>query len=201
MKERCPRCGRYFPDSSTVVNHLNQPISACLTYFEELRSQLANTNNSRSVDTQAQDQDTAMSEGTNVEQEPGGAPSLASTPVTPESIQNSDCSDDGMNVDPQPDDHSSQHETKSKWFTEEFPDASWTFGCGRTFMDVFDQDQFADIRKDQLYYPFASKEEWELASFLLRSCMSMAAIDRFLKLSLVSLSSLLTSSAFSFDKR
>ncbi|KAG1744791.1 hypothetical protein EDB19DRAFT_1591983, partial [Suillus lakei] len=34
-------------------------------------------------------------------------------------------------------------------------------------------------------YPFASKEEWEIGDFLLRSPLSMAAIDVFLKLPLV----------------
>ncbi|KAG2737451.1 hypothetical protein P692DRAFT_201663931, partial [Suillus brevipes Sb2] len=34
-------------------------------------------------------------------------------------------------------------------------------------------------------YPFASKEEWEIGDFLLRSPLSMATIDVFLKLPLV----------------
>ncbi|KAG1785391.1 uncharacterized protein HD556DRAFT_1214619, partial [Suillus plorans] len=39
-------------------------------------------------------------------------------------------------------------------------------------------------------YPFASKEEWEIADFLLHSPLSMAVIDTFLKLSLITLISL-----------
>ncbi|KAG1893892.1 uncharacterized protein F5891DRAFT_1131119 [Suillus fuscotomentosus] len=53
---------------------------------------------------------------------------------------------------------------------------------GLTFLDVFDADEFAEYRKDNLFYPFASKEEWEVADYLLRSSLSMAAIDEFLKL-------------------
>ncbi|KAG1906124.1 uncharacterized protein F5891DRAFT_975575 [Suillus fuscotomentosus] len=53
---------------------------------------------------------------------------------------------------------------------------------GLTFLDVFDADEFAEYRKDNLFYPFASKEEWEVADYLLRSTLSMAAIDEFLKL-------------------
>jgi hypothetical protein len=37
-----------------------------------------------------------------------------------------------------------------------------------------------------LYYPFASRDEWELAAFLLRSDLSLASIDSFLSLKLVS---------------
>ena len=67
------------------------------------------------------------------------------------------------------------------------PTSSKVYGHGETFMDQFDKDQFAEARNQGLlYYPFATRDEWELASFLLRSNLSMNAIDRFLKLKLVS---------------
>ncbi|KAG1840330.1 hypothetical protein C8R48DRAFT_679623, partial [Suillus tomentosus] len=56
---------------------------------------------------------------------------------------------------------------------------------GLTFLDVFDADEFAEYRKDNLFYPFASKEEWEVADYLLCSSLSMAAIDEFLKLRMI----------------
>ncbi|KAF8868601.1 hypothetical protein BD779DRAFT_1481169 [Infundibulicybe gibba] len=68
---------------------------------------------------------------------------------------------------------------------EEFPGAAQTFGTGRTFIDQFNMDQYSAERITNLYYPFASKAEWELASFLLQSKMSMAAIDAFLSLELI----------------
>ncbi|KAG2111852.1 hypothetical protein BD769DRAFT_1674226 [Suillus cothurnatus] len=55
---------------------------------------------------------------------------------------------------------------------------------GSTFLDLFDTDEYAECRVDNLYYPFTSKEEWEIANYLLRSSLSMAAIDEFLKLSM-----------------
>ncbi|KAG1901098.1 uncharacterized protein F5891DRAFT_979664 [Suillus fuscotomentosus] len=55
---------------------------------------------------------------------------------------------------------------------------------GSTFLDLFDADEYAECRVDNLYYPFTSKEEWEVADYLLRSFLSMAAIDEFLKLSM-----------------
>lgn len=66
------------------------------------------------------------------------------------------------------------------------PTAAKAYGLGHTLMDDFDDDAFAETRGDNLYYPFASRHEWEVASFLLGSRLSMAAIDRLLKLELVS---------------
>jgi hypothetical protein len=58
---------------------------------------------------------------------------------------------------------------------------------GETFMDKFDKDTHASKRSINLFYPFKSKKEWELASFLLQSRMSMVEIDRFLGLTMVSI--------------
>jgi hypothetical protein len=71
-------------------------------------------------------------------------------------------------------------------FTEEYSGASQVYGKGHTFMDNFHMDSHANERHDNLYYPFASRDEWEIASFLLRSSLSMSAIDQFLSLQLVS---------------
>ena len=73
------------------------------------------------------------------------------------------------------------------FYTDFFPGASKVFGEGETYMDLFDQDKYANERMANLYYPFASQSEWELASYLLKSDLSMAAIDEFLNLQLVSL--------------
>jgi hypothetical protein len=73
------------------------------------------------------------------------------------------------------------------FYSVPFPGASQAFGKGKTFLDIFNKDDYADIRNDNLYYPFASQAEWKLASFLLQSGLSMAKTDEFLKLDLVSL--------------
>ncbi|KAG1843085.1 hypothetical protein C8R48DRAFT_619062 [Suillus tomentosus] len=56
---------------------------------------------------------------------------------------------------------------------------------GVTFLDLFDADEYAECRKENLFYPFASREEWEVADFLLRSPLSMAAINQFLGLPMI----------------
>jgi hypothetical protein len=67
-----------------------------------------------------------------------------------------------------------------------YPEAARVYGKGHTFMDVFDADEYANQRKENLYYPFASKQDWEMGSWLLQSGLSMAAIDQFLRLQLAS---------------
>ena len=70
-------------------------------------------------------------------------------------------------------------------FTQEYVGAAREYGRGRTFLQTFDWDQYAREHKQNLYYPFASRDEWELGAFLLRSDLSMASIDSFLSLKLV----------------
>jgi hypothetical protein len=72
-------------------------------------------------------------------------------------------------------------------FVEEYEGAAKEHGAGQTFMSEFGRDQHAAERVENPYYPFASKGEWELAAYLLRSNLSMASIDSFLSLKLVSL--------------
>lgn len=66
------------------------------------------------------------------------------------------------------------------------PNPSRTFGTAPTFMGNFHEDRHAKDRENNLYYPFASADEWEVASYLTRSNMTVVQIDEFLKLRLVS---------------
>jgi hypothetical protein len=71
-------------------------------------------------------------------------------------------------------------------FVEEYEGAAKEYGSGTTFMKEFDGDQYTEERVKNLYYPFASRDEWEFAAFLLRSDLSMASIDSLLSVNLVS---------------
>ena len=70
---------------------------------------------------------------------------------------------------------------------EEYPGAARSYGLGTTFMKSFDLDQHSNNRFENPYYPFASRQDWQLAYFLLSSGMSMKLINQFLRLELVSL--------------
>jgi len=88
---------------------------------------------------------------------------------------------DDINQPPQP-----EREAVLPSFRTEFFGSSKVFGNGETYLDLFDKDEYADTRQTNLYYPFASQPEWEVASFLLKSDLSRVAIDQFLKLQFVS---------------
>lgn len=79
------------------------------------------------------------------------------------------------------------HTPTATHYEDIHPNTPFIFGSGPGFMDVFNADHRAEKRRENLYYPFSSKEEWGLASWLLRSGLSMRAIDDFLTLPIVSL--------------
>ena len=72
-------------------------------------------------------------------------------------------------------------------FTEMYEGCSEAFLGGKTFMDSFREDQYAEERKANPHFPFASQEEQQFASWLLRSRLSLTAIDSLLSLDIVSL--------------
>ena len=71
--------------------------------------------------------------------------------------------------------------------TKYFLGSSKVFGNRETYRDVFDKDKYADAWQTNLYYPFASQPDRELASFLLKSDLSRVEIDQILKLQLISM--------------
>ncbi|KAJ6596774.1 hypothetical protein DFH09DRAFT_905105 [Mycena vulgaris] len=76
------------------------------------------------------------------------------------------------------------------FYREYYPGAAQTYGRADTFMDTFRRDTHANERRSNLYYPFASADEWEITSFIVRSNMTVAATDEFLKLRLTAKMSL-----------
>lgn len=72
-------------------------------------------------------------------------------------------------------------------YSEEYPSVNKTFGYGTSFLNQFNGDSFMHMQKDNVYYPFASFDDWEMGLWLLHSRLSMAAIDSFLSLKIVSI--------------
>ena len=70
-------------------------------------------------------------------------------------------------------------------FIDSYIGAGATFGRGETFMDGFDADAFAELRKSHPFYPFSSQKEWELGCWLYNSGLSLASINSFFALELV----------------
>ena len=71
-------------------------------------------------------------------------------------------------------------------FTEVFPGCSNSYPGRLTFMDLFWQNEHAEKWQENLYFPFASANEWQFLSWCICSRLSMAAINSLLSLSIVS---------------
>ena len=76
-------------------------------------------------------------------------------------------------------------EGKYPHFVEQYLGMVEIHGHGPTFMDRFNSDEHSYHCENLPFYPFTSQEEWELASFLLHSDLSMSKLDEFLKLAMV----------------
>ena len=178
---RCPRCAKHFQNQMAVLAHLNQPSSAC-----RLRDALFQAQKRVVVPQQhpqSQHSKTNQTLTDNWNWAGNVAVDMEIDPVYPTTVNSNP-------ADPAPFSHVPL--TPSEEFvTEEHENAAKTYGIGKSFMDKFDEDKYAKLRNACPYYPFSTKEEWELAAYLLESDLSMASIDRFLKLSLVSSSPLL----------
>ncbi|KAG1747998.1 uncharacterized protein EDB91DRAFT_1235850 [Suillus paluster] len=66
--------------------------------------------------------------------------------------------------------------------TDYFPGAAETYGMGHMFLGLFNTNENSVYHKTNLYYPFSCKQDWEIASWLLHSGLSMGKIDTFLSL-------------------
>jgi hypothetical protein len=150
---------------------MNQPMGSCHSHFREvvnLAEELRKHRNQRHI-----------SEGQPDLHDEEPADDLVATPaLEPMMVEEFD----GMEIDNQQEVEASDTHGP---IIEGFEGASKTYGEGTTFMAQFDYDQFANERTVNLYYPFASREEWGLASSLLCSSLSMHAIDTFLSLDMV----------------
>ena len=167
----CPDCGKRFANETRVLQHMNQPSIACGSWLNDL-SRL------------------------HFERRAPAAPN--GTEAHPYSeFQDFPAPDQYENDGVDGADGFGAHEDAAHGQVDEYPDHTSTpvvdnhpnipsiYPGGTTFADQFSNDPHATHRTENLYYPFASSADWQLASWLLRSRLSMAAIDEFLSLHLV----------------
>ena len=76
---------------------------------------------------------------------------------------------------------------KASIYIEMFSGVGRLLGSNSTdmFMASFDKDAFVEERKANLFYPFASRGDWEVASWLFNSGLSQTSINKYLSLKLV----------------
>ncbi|KAF8425061.1 hypothetical protein L210DRAFT_3653252 [Boletus edulis BED1] len=57
----------------------------------------------------------------------------------------------------------------TSWAVNQYPNAGHVAGNGQTFLTCFELDYFSAYRKLNLYYPFYTLGDWQMANFLLTS--------------------------------
>jgi hypothetical protein len=147
---------------------MNYPLGSCYNHFQEVANLLEDLRRYDDLKHQPQHQLDHLSPSSDDETDTT-QPAQESMDVDPPFIE----SFDGTSPDGGP-------------FVEKYEGAAEVYGAGVTFMSEFNRDQYAVERVENIYYPFASRDEWELAAFLLQSDLSMRSIDSFLSLKLVS---------------
>ena len=174
----CPRCGKKFCSETNVLQHMNQPSGSCYQEFfsETLTLEVGSTSGNPAslpdvptTEYGAEQGDTLST--ANVEDDF----EMAHGPTDPDPP--------GLN----PSVPSGQPQLlRPHRFVEVFEGCAEQFPGGKTFMEEFRNDRYVGERRQNLYFPWASWREWAFASWLLRSRLSMAAIDSLLSLELVS---------------
>ena len=152
---------------------MNNPASQCILFLDELVKLSEAVGSSQDNDSERQPESCVVQEDSPMN-EPHDYSDMVPRPGQENSPSNQWFSD-------------AARASTDDYFVEAYPNASQVYGRGETFMEVFDADVNAENRKDNLYYPFASRQEWQMASFLLRSSLSITAVDEFLSLELACL--------------
>lgn len=62
------------------------------------------------------------------------------------------------------------------------PNQPYGFDGGQNLLQAMENDIYSDFRRENLYYPFRSMGEWQLARWISESRLTQAQIDKFLKL-------------------
>jgi hypothetical protein len=160
---------------------MNYPLGSCYNHFQEVTNLLEDLQRYNNLKHQLQHQLDHLSPSSDDETDTT-QPAQEPMDVDPPFIK----SFDGTSPDGGP-------------FVEKYEGAAKEDGVGVTFMSEFNCDQYAAECVENIYYPFASRDEWELAAFLLQSDLSMRSINSFLSLKLVSATLLVLFSLYNYQ--
>lgn len=134
---RCLSCPHWFKKPEDLQKHMNHPMTSCRPWLTELIkvSQLLGCDYTHNWESsQSDDQDIIMDEVLDMD--------LSLPEIEEEQDMNSE--ESGENTGP---------------FYELFPDAAKIIGKESTFMDNFDADENVNLRDENIFYPFASRQD------------------------------------------
>lgn len=174
----CPKCLKYFPTVKAVSQHIQQPQSACNKY--EWTSGLIGAacelvdpaaSHSLSPGPVADDLDVATLD----------------SDFYQELQDDLDRSTDDIQYDFEPQRHvSSLDIVPPGQAVDLFNGTAVIYRASQTFLMHFDLDQYSICHSQNLYYPFANLDNWQMANFFLISQLSMQEINKYLFLNMVS---------------
>lgn len=171
MSQHCPSCGKFFKDHTSVARHMSQPRSGCNTWLEDLINSTTLSNQDHSMDSPD------ASDIEPIQDVPG---------LRDDFYEFGDFGAEEGDVSRVVHGGGTERECSSDFVTDHFPNPPLAHQDGYTFLGLFDSDENSIHRKTNLYYPFSSRRDWQLAAWLLRSGLSMGKIDSFLSLEMVS---------------
>jgi hypothetical protein len=128
---------------------MNYPLGSCYNHFQEVANLLEDLQRYNDLKHQPQHQLDHLS------------------PSSDDGTDTTQPAQGPMDVDPpfiEPFDETSPN---GRPFVEKYAGAAEEYGVGVTFMLEFNHDQYAVEHLENIYHPFASRDEWELAAFLL----------------------------------
>ncbi|KAG2368012.1 hypothetical protein BDR07DRAFT_1372496 [Suillus spraguei] len=169
MSHHCPSCGKIFQDHTTLARHMSQPWSGCNTWLEDLINSTTLSNEDHPMDS---------ADGLDIEPFQG---------LSDDFYDFGDFGTEGEDVS-RVHRGGSEHKRSSELtgeVTDLFPNPPLAYQDGYTFLGLFDSDKNSIHRKTNLYYPFSSRRDWQLAAWLLHSGLSMGKIDYFLSLEMI----------------
>ena len=174
---QCPSCGKAgFKDDVAVARHMNQPRSGCSTWLQDIiRLQAVQTDHSMNIDDEHDIPDDSLHLADlhqDYERLGGWEEDIFRGGVnSDEGVFTGNINEEGT--------------LPADDFIDWFPGSSHSYGKGPTFLDLFNSDENSVYRATNPYYPFSGRKDWEVASWLLRSGLSMGKIDSFLSLEMV----------------
>ncbi|KAG2122736.1 hypothetical protein DEU56DRAFT_745840 [Suillus clintonianus] len=166
----CPSCGKLLRDHTSVARHMSQPRSGCNTWLDDLIR--LNT-----IIPPAKDH--PMDSLDDNEPIPSHEPGVGEE-ANPHARDFY-----GEEEDIVLGEHDEIQDQGKEAAVDYFPDPPLAYQDGYTFLDLFDADENSVYRKTNLYFPFSSRRDWQVAAWLLRSGLSMGKIDSFLSLDMI----------------
>ncbi|KAG1905174.1 uncharacterized protein F5891DRAFT_1183113 [Suillus fuscotomentosus] len=153
----CPSCGKIFKDHTSIARHMSQPRSGCNTWLEDMINSISpgEDHNMGSADDEAF---AGLPCDVSYDLGLGGEENFHYFGAGGEDIP------DGNKVHAEP---------------------TLAYEDSYTFLGLFDADENSVYQKTNLYYLFSSRQDWQLAAWLLHSGLSMGKIDSFLSLEMI----------------